>query len=86
MKIDIEKHALKHGLPDGFEPMATAPRDGTEIDILFRHVTWHYADTETRDSEWQQVCKARWTDFNGGGWVWYGICGVAIGWRMPTIQ
>lgn len=60
--------------------MESAPKDGTEIEILFRHTNWNYADSLDRD-DWQQVCKARWIDFNGGGWVWRGICGQPICWR-----
>lgn len=67
-------------LPCGFLPMETAPRDGTEIEILFQHRNYYYAEENKRD-EWQQVCRARWTDFNTGGWVWHGIAGVPICWR-----
>src|SRR5574337_740475 len=61
-------------------PMETAPKDGAEIEILFRHTNWNYAAGLDRD-DWQQVCKAHWIDFNGGGWVWDGICGQPICWR-----
>lgn len=62
------------------DPMATAPKDGTEIEILFRHLNWQYAEGDKKD-EWQQFCRAHWTDFNGGGWVWHGIAGIPVGWR-----
>ncbi|HKI74988.1 MAG TPA: hypothetical protein VJ998_10105 [Pseudomonadales bacterium] len=71
-------------LPCGFNPMRTAPKDGTEIEILFQHLNYHYADEYTRHM-WQQICRAYWTCFNGGGWVWHGIAGRAICWR-PIID
>lgn len=71
---------LTDWLASGFAPMDSAPKDGTEIEILFRHRNWKYASERDR-ADWQQVCKAYWTDFNGGGWVWHGICGVPMCWR-----
>lgn len=64
----------------GGELMGRAPKDGTEIEILFRHANFFYAAPEDRH-QWQQWCRAYWTDFNGGGWVWRGICGEPLCWR-----
>ncbi|MCG7985025.1 MAG: hypothetical protein JAY90_20025 [Candidatus Thiodiazotropha lotti] len=69
-------------LPCGFHPMATAPKDGAKIEILFQHLNYYYAGENDR-GRWQEVCEAYWTDFNNGGWVWHGIAGVPICWR-PT--
>lgn len=65
----------------GGEMMDRAPKDGTEIEILFRHAEFAHADAADKP-KWQQWCRARWTDFNGGGWVWRGICGEPICWRQ----
>lgn len=60
--------------------MHNAPTDGSEIEILFRHLNYYFAGDGEKD-KWQQVCKAYWTDFNGGGWVWKGIAGTPVCWR-----
>lgn len=65
---------------DDWLPMLTAPRDGTEIEILRRHASWYYADDE-RKQIWEGVVRSHWISFNGGGWVWSGIVGEALGWR-----
>jgi hypothetical protein len=70
----------KDAINADFMSMDSAPKDGTEIEILFRHVNWKYASERDRD-DWQQICRAHWTDFNGGGWVWHGIYGMPMGWR-----
>lgn len=70
-------------VPDGFLSMDSAPKDGTEIEILFRQKNHRYAEGVAK-LDWQQVCRARWTDFNGGGWVWYGISGEPVGWRRAA--
>ena len=64
------------------QPMETAPKDGTVILILFRHMNYQYADDDEERAEWQGLCEAKWIDHNGGGWTWHGIAGEAIGW-MP---
>ncbi|MBV2138549.1 MAG: hypothetical protein KUF79_17215 [Candidatus Thiodiazotropha sp. (ex Ctena orbiculata)] len=72
-------------LPCGFQPMSSAPRNGTEIEILFQHLNFYYADENSRD-EWHQVCKAYWTNHNHGGWVWHGLAGTPICWRPISHQ
>ena len=63
-------------------PMDTAPRDGTSVELLMFHHTRQYEeDPEKRERLWTAVVKAYWTDFNGGGWVWNGMCGSPQGWR-----
>lgn len=64
-------------------PMEMAPKDGSEIEILFRHNEWRYAKG-ARKNEWQQWCRAHWIEFNGGGWTWHGLPGVPICWRPAT--
>lgn len=71
---EVEKQSWNKGSMD------CAPKDGTSILILFRHVNHKYAKPAEKE-RWQQWCKAHWTDFNGGGWVWHGICGTPIQWR-----
>ncbi len=62
----------------GWRPMHSAPKDGTEVFLFVVHPAWQY---ETSDpGQWQAVVKGRWTDHNGGGWTWPGLCGVPIQW------
>ena len=30
---------------------------------------------------WAAECQGYWTGFNGGGWVWYGLCGTVTHWK-----
>src|ERR1700722_13605326 len=54
-------------------PMKSAPRDGTIILIRFEHENYNFCSGEHNQKEWEQICEAYWTDFNGGGWIWNGI-------------
>lgn len=65
-------------------PMERAPKDGTRILIWVRHRNWQYSVQSEFDQEgpdrWEGFVIASWTDFNGGGWVWYGHTGAHLGW------
>jgi len=76
----ITRIEFSYDLLEGWLPMTSAPRDGTEIELLLRHTSWHYAKGADRD-QWQQAVRARWIDFNGGGWTWRGVCGRELAWR-----
>lgn len=60
--------------------MSEAPKDGTFIKVLVYHPQRRYAKKKEKN-EWAAVVEARWTDFNGGGWVWSGMFGRFQGWR-----
>lgn len=64
--------------------MSEAPKDGTFIQVLVYHPQRRYAKKKGKD-EWAAVVEARWTDFNGGGWVWSGMFGRFQGWR-PNVE
>lgn len=71
------------GLTDllvGWEPIETAPRDETVVELLVIHPNWYLARNETRE-KWWSVCSGYWTDFNKGGWVWTGLYGKVMGWK-----
>ena len=69
----------------GWEPMVSAQLDGTEIKLLIRHNDYWTAlkvnGKKVADREYQRVCRGKWIDHNGGGWCWYGIAGVQVGWQ-----
>lgn len=68
-------------LDDGtWHCMTDAPKDGTEVELLVRHTDYRYAKPENQHL-WEQVVRAKWIDFNGGGWTWSGMYGTAWGWR-----
>jgi hypothetical protein len=79
-ETEITRIEFSYDKLEGWEPMPTAPKDGTRIDLLIRHATWHYEKPEARD-QWQGPCPGEWLDFNGGGWCWSGHCGSPIAWR-----
>lgn len=58
----------------------SAPKDGTKVLVLFRHINYEYADDDEKH-QWQEECEAEWTEFNGCGWVWNGIAGTAVAWK-----
>jgi len=80
---EMEASATVKVMPPGCFAMQSAPKDGTPIEILFRHHNFKYAKSGEKHI-WQQWCIARWTNFNGGGWVWHGICGNPICWRYAV--
>lgn len=77
---EVSRIVFSYDLLDGWQPMATAPKDGTYFELLVRHTTWYYEEPGKRDS-WQGPCRANWTDFNGGGWAWSGHSGEPLVWR-----
>lgn len=64
---------------ENFNPMWSAPKDGTTVRLKLRHFNWQFARDDEK-AEWEAVVQAKWIDFNGGGWTWNGMCGVPIGW------
>jgi len=74
------------GLDDGtWRCMIDAPKDGTEIELLLRHVNYRYSKTDEERAEWEQAVRSTWIDFNGGGWTWHGMAGSIVGWRpLPS--
>lgn len=65
-----------------WQPIETAPKDGTAILVRFKHLNFKYAKTDEERDLWHEICVAKWIDHNDGGWTWYGICGQATHW-MP---
>lgn len=70
---------------EAWRPMVSAPLDGTEIEILFRHFDYWTSlkldGKEKADEQWQAAQRAHWIDHNGGGWTWHGMAGTPVGWR-----
>lgn len=68
---------------DRWNDIATAPKDGTEIELRVVHINAAYENDVARATEvgWIGTCRGHWTDFNGGGWTWNGLCGQVCQWR-----
>lgn len=79
---ELTRIEFSYDLLDGWQGMHSAPKDGSEIELLMRHPNWTYAKQEER-SDWQGPVRGHWIDFNGGGWCWSGIAGYPIAWRQP---
>jgi hypothetical protein len=86
--LERESSSLKaqlEGFRKGWQPMLTAPLDGTEIEILVRHPTyWLCLKSQApvaAEQLWQQTVRGQWIDHNGGGWSWRGLAGSPVGWR-----
>src|SRR3990172_12680884 len=61
--------------------MTDAPKDGREVELLVYHPNWRHCETDEERARWCGVMRGRWTDHNGGGWVWNGLYGSAWAWR-----
>lgn len=69
-------------LDDGtWHCMTDAPRDGTEVELLVRNTNFRFCKSDEERSMCEQAARAKWIDFNGGGWTWSGLAGSAVGWR-----
>jgi hypothetical protein len=80
----ISRIEFSYDLLEGWCPMDSAPRDGTHVELLVRHHSWHYARPHEK-AMWQSPHRGHWIDFNGGGWTWEpGLCGSPIAWRLPV--
>ena len=70
--------------PD-WQPMVSAPLDGTEIQLLVRHHDYWTAlkldGKKHAEEKYQGVVIGKWIDHNGGGWTWHGGSGSPVGWR-----
>ena len=64
-----------------WQPMASAPKDGREVELLVRHVNWRWAVSKADRERWEQTVSAHWIDHNGGGWTWHGMMGRPVYWR-----
>jgi hypothetical protein len=63
-----------------WQPMETAPKDGTPIIAKCEHLNAQFSDRPVRDG-WIAPVRAHWIDHNSGGWTWHGLCGRFTGWR-----
>lgn len=68
-----------------WRPMDTAPKDGTEIVLLLHHHNRRYCRTEAEREQWTDRVRAKWIEFNGGGWTWHGMYGEPQGWKPLTV-
>lgn len=82
-ELTITRIEFSYDLLEGWHAMPSAPKDGSQIDLLIRHSTWHYAPPALR-FHWQGPCRGSWLDFNGGGWSWEGHMGAPIAWRAAA--
>ena len=44
------------------------------VELLVEHFNYRFASASDR-AQWLGWFDGYWTDFNGGGWVWEGMCG-----------
>lgn len=63
-----------------FEPIETVPHDGTRVLLLIVHANAEFSDDPVGEG-WVDICEGYWTDHNGGGLVWEGLCGRPTKWR-----
>jgi len=70
---------------DGWLPIETAPKDGTEVELRVVHINAAYDEPAQAEANgWIAACPGKWTDHNGGGWTWKYLCGSICQWRSGT--
>lgn len=72
-------------MQEAWKSIDTAPKDGTVIELLIRHSNFQYCKTERERTDWEQIVRAHWIEFNGGGWTWHGMYGTPFFWRTPAL-
>jgi hypothetical protein len=70
-------------IPD-WRSMDTAPKDGTRVLLWMVHRNSEYSKDPIGEG-WEGAVIANWTDFNKGGWTWYGLVGTPAAW-MPLVE
>lgn len=66
----------------GWRDLSTAPHDGAEISLRVVHINAAFDDpVKAAIDGWIAHCRGKWSDHNGGGWTWYGLCGSPCQWR-----
>ncbi len=70
-------HSEARGVPGAMTEDAWPKVVDAAVRILVVHRNALYeSDPQERRENWIGWCEGRWTDFNGGGWVWYGLAGT----------
>lgn len=72
---------------EGWRDLASAPKDGTEVELRVVHHNAAYESDDMADAireGWIAACPGKWTDHNGGGWTWKYLCGAVCQWRPGT--
>jgi hypothetical protein len=67
-------------------PMEQAPKDGTEVRLLIRHMNYWLLHPRKDCLDWQEEVTGKWIDHNGGGWTWSGMCGRPEGFYIPNMH
>lgn len=70
---------------EGWEPIDTAPKDGSLVDLRIVHINAAYTD-RAKEQGWIATCPGQWTETPKPGWTWQGLGGRVVQWRPRRLQ
>ncbi|RUW69835.1 DUF551 domain-containing protein [Mesorhizobium sp. M2A.F.Ca.ET.067.02.1.1] len=76
---DVDFDRLRPAAAAEWQPIDTAPKDGTKVLLWMVHRNAAYSPDPIGEG-WAAPVTAKWIDHNGGGWTWHGMLGRPTHW------
>lgn len=79
--LALTETICREKVSEGWQPIETAPKDGTDILAWCVHPNAKYTDALVGFTDWQAPVVTRWIEHNGGEWTRDGLFGEYTHWR-----